>query len=384
MSSMRPLAVVAFPPSPPVPLPPAELDKDIADVMATITFNYFLCSGARWMLVLLLLEIHHEARGCQSVFHKRVGDTVELPSCSEGQDLTFRHWNYKGKKVQMGSGQFKGRLHLNPRNFSLTLMAVTLRDSGVYSFVSAIDDSQRETVHVTLHVHELITTDPVLTVNTTWNATNQSCSVLLDCSAPVGELVEYKWEVRNGSLSGARHHINVPPRHAAMEVTCTIYNAVSETSASAAVKCANDMSLRAAITESPKFVFTLSLAAGVFLLVMAGVIASVACHLRRRRAGGTHPLCRVISLSFRFMTHFLFVFTGRKCEEMTVYADIGEGRSTPTKESSPYETVGDDDGTMAVGVSGAPTSVRTDDFDCMQTLYDKVNLARVTTQDHTF
>nr|XP_057925328.1 uncharacterized protein si:cabz01074944.1 isoform X3 [Doryrhamphus excisus] len=367
MSSMRPLAVVAFPPSPPVPLPPAELDKDIADVMATITFNYFLCSGARWMLVLLLLEIHHayllflfaEARGCQSVFHKRVGDTVELPSCSEGQDLTFRHWNYKGKKVQMGSGQFKGRLHLNPRNFSLTLMAVTLRDSGVYSFVSAIDDSQRETVHVTLHVHELITTDPVLTVNTTWNATNQSCSVLLDCSAPVGELVEYKWEVRNGSLSGARHHINVPPRHAAMEVTCTIYNAVSETSASAAVKCANDMSLRAAITESPKFVFTLSLAAGVFLLVMAGVIASVACHLRRRRAG-------------------------RKCEEMTVYADIGEGRSTPTKESSPYETVGDDDGTMAVGVSGAPTSVRTDDFDCMQTLYDKVNLARVTTQDHTF
>ncbi|XP_054656224.1 uncharacterized protein LOC129194825 isoform X2 [Dunckerocampus dactyliophorus] len=324
--------------------------------MATCTFNYFLYSGSGW---LLLLAIHHEAQGCQSVFHKRVGDTVELPSCSAGQDLTFGHWNYQGRKVVMGSGQFAGRLHLNPHNFSLTLTGVTLHDMGVFSFVSAINDSQRETVHVRLHVHEPITTEPVVTVNATWNATNQSCSILLDCSAPAGKPVEFKWTVTNGSLSGARHHIHVLPQHATREVTCTIYNVVSEKSASVAVKCANDMSLHAATTEAPNFVFTLSVAAGACLLVMAGIVTSVACHHRRRRAG-------------------------RKCEEMTVYADICDGRSTPTKESSPYESVGDDERTMAVGVSCAPSSVAPDGFACMQTLYDKIDLARVATQDHTF
>ncbi|XP_061922917.1 signaling lymphocytic activation molecule-like isoform X3 [Entelurus aequoreus] len=277
--------------------------------MAASAFNYFLCHSAAFLLM-VLADVYEVAR-CQHVFHKRVGDTVELSSGLAGQSVTSAHWNYEGKRVQAGSRQFAGRLHLNHHNFSLTLTAVTPNDTGVFSFVSAVNDSQRTTMHVKLHVHEPITTEPVVTIRTTWNAVNYSCSVLLDCIAPAGEVVAYKWTVRNRSRSGACQHLNMPPQHTAMEVTCTIFNAVSERSASDTVMCGN-MSSRIANTV---------VAAGACLLAIVGGVTVVACC--RRRAS-------------------------RKREEVTIYADICDVKSRPTRERLPYEVVCDDDtGTLA-------------------------------------
>ncbi|XP_061922915.1 signaling lymphocytic activation molecule-like isoform X1 [Entelurus aequoreus] len=288
--------------------------------MAASAFNYFLCHSAAFLLM-VLADVYEVAR-CQHVFHKRVGDTVELSSGLAGQSVTSAHWNYEGKRVQAGSRQFAGRLHLNHHNFSLTLTAVTPNDTGVFSFVSAVNDSQRTTMHVKLHVHEPITTEPVVTIRTTWNAVNYSCSVLLDCIAPAGEVVAYKWTVRNRSRSGACQHLNMPPQHTAMEVTCTIFNAVSERSASDTVMCGN-MSSRIANTEPPFSVFMLGavVAAGACLLAIVGGVTVVACC--RRRAS-------------------------RKREEVTIYADICDVKSRPTRERLPYEVVCDDDtGTLA-------------------------------------
>ncbi|XP_072769301.1 uncharacterized protein [Nerophis lumbriciformis] len=288
--------------------------------MAASAFNCFLCHSAACLL--MVLADSYEVARCQHVFHKRVGDTVELSSGLAGQNVTSAHWNYEGKRVQAGSRQFAGRLHLNHHNFSLTLTAVTPNDTGIFSFVSDVNDSQRTTMHVKLHVHEPITTEPVVTIRTTWNAVNYSCSVLLDCIAPAGEVVAYKWTVRNRSRSGAYQHLNMLPQPTAMEVTCTVFNAVSERSASDTVMCGN-MSSRIANTEPPFSVFMLGavVAAGACLLAIVGGITVVACC--RRRAS-------------------------RKREEVTIYADICDVKSRPTRESLPYEVICNDDaGTLA-------------------------------------
>ncbi|XP_019713819.1 uncharacterized protein LOC109508342 isoform X2 [Hippocampus comes] len=205
----------------------------------------FLRYGGAWLLLASLREVP----GCQRVLDRRAGDAVELPSCLPGRDVTFARWLYGGRTVASaddedgarGSGRFAGRLRLDLRNFSLTLGSVTPGDSGVYSFVSAVNDSQRETVEVTLRVHEAIVAEPVVTVNASRRAGNRSCSVLLRCSASAGGgPVEYEWRVGNRSLSGAWRRLSVSPRGAAAEVTCTVFNAVSAKSVSASVSCAND------------------------------------------------------------------------------------------------------------------------------------------------
>ncbi|XP_051921555.1 SLAM family member 8-like isoform X2 [Hippocampus zosterae] len=201
----------------------------------------FLCFGGAWLLLAGL----REAAGCQRVIHGRAGEAAELAPCLPGRDVTFARWSFGGRKVAeadddedgaRGSGRFAGRLRLDRRNFSLTLGPLTPDDSGVYSFVSAVNDSQRETVTVTLRVHEAIVAAPVVSVNASRRAGNRSCSVLLRCSASAGGgPVEYEWRVGNRSLSGA--WLSVSPRGAAAEVTCTVFNAVSAKSISASVSC---------------------------------------------------------------------------------------------------------------------------------------------------
>lgn len=98
-----------------------------------------------------------DASGCQRVIHKKVGDTVELSSCSQTEGVTMANWKYGGtiiadKDYNISAKQFKERLHLNPRNLSLTVRRLKLRDSGNFSFTSA-GQIQRETVTVTLQVH---------------------------------------------------------------------------------------------------------------------------------------------------------------------------------------------------------------------------------------
>ncbi|XP_049587269.1 uncharacterized protein si:cabz01074944.1 isoform X2 [Syngnathus scovelli] len=267
--------------------------------------SYFLCYGSAWLLLLSL----HEASGCRPVVHGRAGGTVEISSCLPGNNVTFARWTYQGSKVASSTdgvvqaGRFAGRVDLDGRDFNLTLRAVSLADSGNFSFVSAVNDQQRDTVQVTLRVHEVITAKPTVSVNASWWAANRSCSVLLRCSASASEgPLAYEWRVGNRSLSGPRHRLSVAPQGVATQVTCTVSNRVSAKSASASVTCANDTADVVSATDPMSFTVKLSVAAGAFcLLVLVAAIVAVDCHRRRRRRRSS-----------------------RKFEEATVYADIGD------------------------------------------------------------
>lgn len=87
---------------------------------------------------------------------------MELPSCLPTDRATDRVtmaiWKYGEKKLTdknkiFHENQFKGRLELNHQNFSLTVKRLTLQDSGNFSFVSDVNDKQRETVIISLQVH---------------------------------------------------------------------------------------------------------------------------------------------------------------------------------------------------------------------------------------
>ncbi|XP_077356080.1 uncharacterized protein LOC144003561 [Festucalex cinctus] len=306
--------------------------------------SYFLCYGSAWLMLAILQEVS----GCQHVLHRQAGDMVELPSCFRGEDVSFARWNYQGNKVASLDGEgviveasrFTGRLQLNLRNFSLTLRAVTLEDSGVFSFVSAVNDTQRETVEVRLHVHEPITAEPVVRVNVTRHAANHSCSFLLHCShSGNGGPVEYKWCVGNRSQSGAWHWVSVPLWAATTDATCTIFNAVSAKSASVSVTCANDTASSTPVTDTLSSVVVASVATGAFcVFVMVAAIAVVACRRRRQR-------------------------TSVKSEEATIYADISDMAlaNASVRAKEPHST------TPLVPV---------------QTLYDQIQFNRMAIQDH--
>uniref|UniRef100_A0AAX7SII1 Ig-like domain-containing protein n=1 Tax=Astatotilapia calliptera TaxID=8154 RepID=A0AAX7SII1_ASTCA len=168
------------------------------------------------------------------VIYKKVGDTVELSSGLPTEGVTAATWKYgeliiADKHIENNMGvskrsPFKDRSELNLENFTLTVRKLTLQDSGDFIFVSATKEKQRDSVIITLQVHEPITKQPVIKINSTWIPSNESCKVLLECST-TGD-VSYKWT--DGETN----------------VTCTVSNHVSEKSAFQTVKCSNRKSLR--------------------------------------------------------------------------------------------------------------------------------------------
>ncbi|XP_070710752.1 SLAM family member 5 isoform X2 [Pempheris klunzingeri] len=300
---------------------------------------FFTCSA-----VLLLGVCPHdvEASSCQRVIHKKVGDTVELSSCLPTEWVSLARWKYREliitkDSVVLEKNQFKDRLFLNTTNFSLTVRRLTLQDSGDFSFLSEVNETQRGTVTITLHVHEPITKQPVLTSNSTWNASTKSCMVFLDCSATSDSSVTYSWTVGNQTISGSRLRHIIGGQDEETRFTCTIHNFVSNQSASETVKCSNTTH-----ESSVDFIFILSVAGGSCLMIaiLVGIAISV-CHHKQNQAGSDS-------------------------NDLTVYADISEvateaGNSFCTSPRSVYETAN------RVGpVIPGP-----------QTVYDKIQLSRV-------
>ncbi|TDG99650.1 hypothetical protein EPR50_G00195950 [Perca flavescens] len=206
-----------------------------------IRYSCFLTYSA-----LLLIGVYDvEASSCQRVIHKKVGDTVEFSSCLPTEGVTMARWKYKGsiiadKDPVSGEHQFKGRLDLNPTNFSLTVRRLTLKDSGDFSFLSEVGDSQRETVPFTLKVHEPITVRIVS--NSTWHTLNKSCTVLLECQATSdisNSGITYKWAVRNQTIEGPRLEYTIKPQDEDTKFTCTISNEVSKMTATETETCRN-------------------------------------------------------------------------------------------------------------------------------------------------
>ncbi|KAM4537469.1 SLAM family member 5-like isoform 2-T2 [Odontesthes bonariensis] len=197
------------------------------------------------VLLLVWVALHDaEASTGKRVVHKRVGDTVEFSSNLPTEGVTLATWKYGSTVVaDHDRGVFKqelfqSRLKFNPTNFSLTLRDLTVGDSGDFSFLSEANDRQRQTVTITLQVHEPITEHPVLTYSS-YQALNGSCVVSLKCSSATHSNVTWNWAVGNHTYSGSELQHTIRPEDGGTTFTCTASNFVSEKSASETVTCSN-------------------------------------------------------------------------------------------------------------------------------------------------
>ncbi|XP_037614164.1 signaling lymphocytic activation molecule-like [Sebastes umbrosus] len=208
-----------------------------------LRYPIFFTYSALLLLGNSLLDV--EASRCQHVIHKKVGDTVEFSSCLSTEGVTMALWEYGGFIIAdkdgdvAGKHQFTGRLDVNPTNFSLTVRRLTLQDSGDFKFVSEANDKQRDTVTITLQVHEPITKEPTIISSSTWHTLNESCTVLLECNATTDSSVSYNWTVRNQIISGSRLQYIIKRQDGDTKFTCTLSNFVSEMSTIKTVQCNN-------------------------------------------------------------------------------------------------------------------------------------------------
>nr|XP_029137157.1 signaling lymphocytic activation molecule-like isoform X1 [Labrus bergylta]XP_029137158.1 signaling lymphocytic activation molecule-like isoform X1 [Labrus bergylta] len=242
--------------------------------------RYFFTFSALLLFEVCLHDV--QALSCQHVLHKKVGDTVELSSCLPAEGVTAAKWRYEGSTIAnkdntVDEKQFKGRLKLNPTNFSLTVRELTLQDSGEFSFVSEVR-TQRDTVSVTLKVHDSITKQPNLTGNSTWQTFTNSCMVLLQCSVNSDIDVSYNWTVGKEIRNGPRLQYDLKTQDGDTEFTCTIYNPVSEMSTSTTVKCTINPQ---EINTSPLNVAIVIGVASAILLVIVIVGVAVFFHCRQ-------------------------------------------------------------------------------------------------------
>ncbi|CAI5682888.1 unnamed protein product [Oreochromis niloticus] len=234
--------------------------------------SYFIHS----IVLLLWVCLHYvEASSGKRVIHKNVGDTVELSSGLPTEGVTAATWRYGGisvadKDVGLSKDSpFKNRSELNPEDFTLTVRKLTLQDSGDFTFVSEVNDKQRPSITITLQVHEPITKQPFIKINSTWISSSESCKVLLECST-TGD-VSYKWTVGKQTLTGPRQQYIIREQDGETNVTCTVSNHVSEKSAFQPVKCSKDHSHRKE-TECSSSSSLLMFIAGLFKGVLITVL----------------------------------------------------------------------------------------------------------------
>ncbi|XP_060887095.1 SLAM family member 5-like isoform X1 [Labrus mixtus] len=313
--------------------------------MAADRIQYLRCFftfSALLLFEVCLHDVQADVLSCQHVLHKKVGDTVELSSCLPAEGVTAAKWKYGGSTItnkdKTGDGkQFKGRLELNPTNFSLTVRELTLQDSGEFSFMSEVR-TQRDTVSVTLKVHDSITKQPNLTGNSTWQAFTNSCMVLLQCSVNSDIDVSYNWTVGKEIRNGPRLQYNLETQDGDTEFTCTIYNPVSEMSASTTVKC----------TINPQEINSGRLNVGIVIGVASAILLVIG----------------IVGLAVFF--HCRQSPEDGESNDQTLYADINEvaleaGDLSTMMPCSVYETIEN----SADPVAPAP-----------QTVYDKIQFNR--------
>ncbi|XP_053272630.1 uncharacterized protein LOC128430554 [Pleuronectes platessa] len=360
---------------------------------------FFTHSELLLHLLLLGVCLHHvEASGCELTVHKQVGDTVEFSSCLSPGIVTVAEWEFNNslvvdKKNVTHDLRFKGRVKLNPPNYSLTVKKLTLQDSGDFLFISEVNGKQMPTVTIRLHVqgkklfllvqtplveyqelplllhlcasgiqfsfrfreelnnlHLLMrgsrcnvslsprctsepSTPPDISFNSTFHPSNESCTVWLECLSTPDSNVHYSWSVRNQTLVGPRLRYTIRPQDGGTNFTCTISS--SESSTSETVTCVNSSSDSISSSSSR------GLAAGGVLIV--GLVAViVVCHCKQRPAD-------------------------QDSTDLTVYADITEAAEESnvprtSMKCSVYETVGDPVNAVKPGP---------------HTVYDKIQLGRM-------
>ncbi|XP_028262892.1 signaling lymphocytic activation molecule-like [Parambassis ranga] len=235
-----------------------------------------LCCFFTYSAALLLSIYLHdvEASSCPRTIHEKVGLTVQLSSCLPSEGVTTATWKYRtstasGPAIDVTKvDQFKDRIGINPKDFSLSVRGLTLHDSGEFSFVSEVNNKQRERVTITLLVHEPVTEVQI----NTWIAYNDSCTVLLDCTVTSDSTVTYNWTVRSQTFTGSRLRYTLSPQEGDTSFTCTASNIISEKSATTTVTC-----------RKVPLILVLGVAGGGCLLIaiIVGVVVCVCCFKKR-------------------------------------------------------------------------------------------------------
>ncbi|XP_024117767.2 uncharacterized protein LOC112139252 [Oryzias melastigma] len=212
-----------------------------------------LCLSGFSSSVLLLLWLCHPGLVSLKTIHKKVGDSVEISSGLPTEGVNTARWKYKDQIVAdtsliISKQIFGNRLHFNITTLSLTLTELTLQDSGTFSFLSEENEKMRETVVITLLVQESITEDPILTSTHVSTDSNQTCTVLVNCSLNSTSSVSYKLSDGNQTHEGSSRQYSIRKQGEGQVFTCTASNSVSSTTTSKIVTC-QDKSTEGTFTD---------------------------------------------------------------------------------------------------------------------------------------
>ncbi|XP_042563096.1 uncharacterized protein LOC122132386 [Clupea harengus] len=291
-----------------------------------------------------------------------VGGTVVLSSGYQREDVKSAEWNFNkliiaeyaepNIKVDFIE-QFKGRLEMNPYNFSLTVSKLTKKDSGRFLFTgTGTTGTQLKAKTFLLQVY-----DSTLTMNVVKNVTllqpNNTCMVSLLCNASGGPDVSFSWSgYRTGSEANLRFPLS--PADGRVILTCTAVRDQTTKETKVTLKCdnktLNDSGESDVVNPTPP---TRELLEKLWYPVFCG------------------DSCSMVVVGPHHSQHSSWCVLPQETqatEQDTVYADVNpDQKQTPRRslsgpnEMSIYETVNEG----AIGIQSNP-----------QTLYDKINFTR--------
>ncbi|XP_058875655.1 SLAM family member 5-like [Acipenser ruthenus] len=170
-----------------------------------------------------------------------VGESVVLPAGLSPQDNPSElEWRL-GKNIiadkdnsDVTTDQFRHRVHLNRRDWSLTINLLRAEDSGEYKRIAtATSGDQLPTLTVTFHVYEKIKSE------VTRKPSHETCRATLLCTTNQREHVSYRW--KRGDQDLPEHagilEVSLIPGEINVTFTCVASNPVSEATASIRESC---------------------------------------------------------------------------------------------------------------------------------------------------
>ncbi|XP_058877653.1 SLAM family member 5-like isoform X2 [Acipenser ruthenus] len=191
------------------------------------------------VFILLLGLLVASSVSADPVVNGIVGESVVLPAgFSQQSDITGVEWSFGPDVIANegninGTKQFKDRVHLNRRDWSLTINLLRAEDSGEYNCAFETATGQLPTHAVILRVYEKIESE------VTRKPSNETCHAMLLCTTNQRENVSYRW--KRGDQDLPEHagilEASLSPGERNVTFTCIASNPVSEATASIRESC---------------------------------------------------------------------------------------------------------------------------------------------------